>query len=270
MELGSDFSAQLQELIRVCQDVAKLDTARKEAASTFAAALGGRSLEDLEARAEGAKEPERPRETVERDRKFLTQQRDLLGGQEREKSIELAGLEAKAEDPALLKSKQVSLKAMLDDGQRKYDAYAAARQGIEEAADRMKSRIAPQIGKRAALYFCAATDGAYRTLDVDTSLAMEAGSGGVRHEADYLSAGTKDLAGLSKRLALVDILFDGEGVPVVLDDAFGRLDDGRLTATARMLGEAASHHQILIFTCCDRERKAFDRAGISTIDMKGM
>ncbi|MBO4366811.1 MAG: AAA family ATPase [Clostridia bacterium] len=270
VELGTDFSAQLQELIQACQDVARLDTRRKEANTAFSAALGGRSLEALEEASAGAEEPLRPRETVDRDKRFLDSQKEMLSEQERDKSIRLAGLEAKEEDPALLAGKLEALSALIADGQKKYDAYGEAKKGIEEAADRMKSRIAPQIGERAGLYFCAATDGAYRTLDMDTSLSMTAGAGGVRHEADYLSGGTKDLAGLAKRLSLVDVLFDGEGVPVILDDAFGRLDDGRLTATARMLGQAAAHHQILIFTCCDREQKAFDRAGITYHLQKGL
>lgn len=270
VELGTDFSAQLQELIQACRDIAKLDTRRREAGTAFAAALGGRSLENLEETAKGAQEPPRPRETVERDCRFLESQQVTLAEQERDKSIRLAGLEAKAEDPALLSGKVEALNALIEEGQRKYDAYEQARKGIEEAADRMKSRIAPQIAERAGLYFCAATDGAYRTLEMDTSLAMTAGAGGVRHEADFLSEGTKDLAALAKRLALADVLFDGEGVPVVLDDAFGRLDDDRLTATARMLGQAAAHHQVLIFTCCGREAKAFDRAGIRYELKKGI
>ena len=270
VELGTDFSSQLQELIQACQDVARLDTRRKEAGTAFAAALGGRSIEALEEAAKGAKEPPRPREAADRDRRFLESQKETLSEQERDKSIRLAGLEAKAEDTALLTGKLEALTELIRDGQRKYDAYGEAKKGIEEAADRMKSRIAPQIGERAGLYFCAATDGAYRTLDMDTSLSMTAGAGGVRHEADYLSGGTKDLAALAKRLSLVDVLFDGEGVPVILDDAFGRLDDGRLTATVRMLGQAAAHHQILIFTCCDREQKALDRAGIKYQIQKGL
>ena len=262
MELGTDFSFQLQELIDACQNIAKLDTKRKEAKAAYEAALGGRSIPALEQAAEGAKEPERTRELVDRERRYLSQQKEELSVQEKDKSVRLSALEAKAEDPALLSGKLDAVSRILADGRAKYKAYEDARKGIEEASDLMKARIAPQIGQRAGLYFRASTAGAYKSLDIDTGLAMTAESGGIHRDADYLSAGTKDLAALSKRLALVDVLFDGDGVPIVLDDAFGKLDDDRLTSTARMLGQAAGHHQILILTCCDREKKAFDRAGI--------
>ncbi|MBP5230089.1 MAG: hypothetical protein ILO68_00005, partial [Clostridia bacterium] len=262
MELGTDFPTQLQLLIDACQNVARLDTRRKEKKAAYEAALGGRNLHELEKAAEGALEPQRSRELAEREDRFLAQQRDMLASQEKDKIARLSSLQANAEDPAVLTGKLEAVRAAIADGNVKYAAYEAARKGIEEASDLMKARIAPQVGERAGLYFQAATGGAYRTLEMDTALSMTTGAGGVSHDADYLSAGTKDLAALSKRLALIDVLFDGMGVPIVLDDAFGRLDDGRLTATARMLGEAASHHQILILACCDRERKAFERAGV--------
>ena len=262
VELGTDFSAQLQLLIDECQKIAKLDTRRKEAHGAYDAALGGREISAIAEKAEGAKEPERTRELADRERRYLNQQRELLSEQEKDKSVRLSAMEAKAEDPALLTGKLDAVTELIADGKKKYEAYDAARKGIEEASDLMKARIAPQIGERAGLYFRASTGGAYKSLEVNTEMELTAGDGGPSREADYLSAGTKDLAALSKRLALVDILYDGEGVPILMDDAFGRLDDSRLTATALMLGKAANHHQILILTCCDRERKAFDRAGV--------
>ena len=133
----------------------------------------------------------------------------------------------------------------------------------------MKSMVAPRIGERADTYFGIATDGAYGGFEVDTKLSMTFDNG-FRRSCDYLSAGTRDSAYLSLRLALADTLFGGGGVPVVLDDAFAHIDDDRLVSVSKAILLASQKHQIFIFTHGDREEKALDtvRVGYTKITIE--
>jgi uncharacterized protein YhaN len=125
----------------------------------------------------------------------------------------------------------------------------------------MKSMVAPRIGERADEYFTAATGGKYKALEIDTKLSMSFGED-MRRSCDYLSAGTRDSAYLSLRLALADMLFGGCGVPILLDDAFVRIDDNRLRIISGALNEAAKKHQLFILTHGDREMRALEEIGV--------
>ena len=214
---------------------------------------------DIEALAESAKGatlPERDRSAVDRELKFYGQQQDLLVEQVRRDELTCTAIEAKLGDVATLVGKRDALDARISDLAIKHSAYETAMRVIGEAADHMKGMIAPRIGARASKYFSSATGGKYSSFDVDTSLSMSFGED-FRRSCDYLSAGTRDSAYLSLRLALADILFGGCGVPILLDDAFVRMDEERLRNMANALKEASEKHQIFILTHGDREINAF-------------
>ena len=157
--------------------------------------------------------------------------------------------------------KRDSLNALISDLSVKHKAYEKAISAIEAAGDYMKSMVAPRIGARADEYFSAATGGKYSAFEVDTRLSMSYGED-FRRSCDYLSAGTRDSAYLSLRLALADMLFGGCGVPIILDDAFVRIDDSRLRMMSGALAEAAKKHQIIIMTHSDRESNALADVGL--------
>ena len=63
------------------------------------------------------------------------------------------------------------------------------------------------------------------------------------------------------------MLFGGCGVPIVLDDAFVRIDDSRLRMMAGALCMAAQRHQIIILTHSEREREALADIGAESTDI---
>ena len=220
---------------------------------------------DIDALAEDARDahspsPERDKAKVDYEIRFYTDKRSKLSELNHDDEIRLASVEAQCGDPAVLVGKRDSLNARIKDLELKYAAYEAAIRGIEEASDYMKSKVAPRISERADEYFSAATGGKYSSFEIDTRLSMSFGEG-IHRSCDYLSAGTRDTAYLSLRLALADMLFGGCGVPILLDDAFVRIDDTRLKMMTGALLEAAKKHQIIIFTHGNREKDAFDCVG---------
>ena len=259
---GSLLTAQLQEALAACEERDKRKAAYESAEKTATIAAEGVDLAALTELASGASEPPRPRGDVERDLSFLRQQQKLLVEKEGMLRDRIAAIEGRSTDPALLAGKLEATRRKLAECRRRYEIYEAARAGIEEASDRLKSMAAPRLGEIAGRYFSAATGGKYDGIETDTRLAMRVEENGIRRESEFLSAGTRDCAALSLRLALIGLLFDGAGMPIVLDDAFGRLDNRRLEDTMRVLGEAAKNHQLLLLCCTDREETALRRADV--------
>ena len=78
-----------------------------------------------------------------------------------------------------------------------------------------------------------------------------------------LSGGAREQLDLVTRLAAAMIVADEDGVPLLLDDALGYSDAGRLQSLGAVLSEAGRHCQIIVLTCVpDRYRHV---AGATTV-----
>lgn len=72
---------------------------------------------------------------------------------------------------------------------------------------------------------------------------------GVTVPFESLSSGAKEQISLIMRLACAMIVAADGGMPLVLDDALGNTDPGRLRLMGAVLNRAAQECQILVFTC---------------------
>ncbi len=249
-----DIARAMRDLQNACHERDRLQAVADSASRGAEIALDGADIAALQALAKDAHEPARDRASAERELHFLTEQARMIGDKAALTSNRIAALEGRSADPALLEGKLDVISRALGEARHKYDAYEAARIGIEEAADEMKRMVAPRLGEIAGKYFAAATGGSYGGMEVDTRLAMTVkDESGIVRETDYLSAGTRDIAYLSLRLALSELLYGSTGMPFVWDDAFGRLDDTRLAHVLRTLYAASQKHQTLLLCCTDRE-----------------
>ncbi len=75
---------------------------------------------------------------------------------------------------------------------------------------------------------------------------------------DYLSTGTRDLFGLSLRLAMADYFLQGAEGFLVLDDPLVNLDPQRQEKAARLLSDYAQHCQVILFTCHPRHAEMME------------
>lgn len=258
---GEDYAEQLNHILSVSADSGEKLAIWRVKKEELVNLTEGVDLAALEQEADGAETPEREKSKVDRELSFYTSQFNQLSELNRRDELSVTGHEARCGDMAAMVGKRDALNARIDELSEKYKAYETAVKYIEESADYMKSMVAPRIGERADEYFSAATGGKYSSLEVDTRMSMSFGED-IRRNCDYLSAGTRDSAHLSLRLALADMLFGGCGVPILLDDAFGRIDDTRLRMMSGALNEAAKNHQIFILTHGSREKDALDELGI--------
>lgn len=85
---------------------------------------------------------------------------------------------------------------------------------------------------------------------IPTHIAREALDEGALGELEALSFGAREQLGLITRLAYADLLREaGHPTLIVLDDVLTHSDSQRLAAMKRVLYDAATRHQILLFTC---------------------
>lgn len=255
-----EYSEQIQFILSASAESGEKLAVWRSKKEELANATEGVDIAALAEEANGAKTPEREKSVVDREINFYSQQLEQLTERNRRDELECAEAEGRSGDTASMVGKRDSLDSLISELTLKHRAYEKAISAIEEAGDYMKSMVAPRIGARAEEYFSAATGGKYGGFEIDSRLAMSYGED-LRRSCDYLSAGTRDSAYLSLRLALADMLFGGCGVPMILDDAFVRIDDSRLKMMSGALAEAAKKHQIIIMTHGDREINALCDTG---------
>ncbi len=167
---------------------------------------------------------------------------------------ELALLKVRAGDPAEMHSRLVRdnerIKALKD----KHKAYFVAEKAIECASDNLRSGISPRLGEYSTALMSIMTDKKYRDFDVSSGLKVSyLTEGGEQRSVDFLSGGTRDLAYIAVRMALIDMLFT-ETPPIVLDESFANQDNKRARSMMRACAHLAlAGYQTFIFTCRARE-----------------
>ena len=258
---GKNYGEQIEHILSASAESGEKLAVWRAKKNELAAASEGIDVVGLTEEARGATKPERERAKVDREIAFYTQQYNQLSELNKNDEVKIAAIEARSGDPAVMVGKRDALNNRINELSIKHKAYETAIKTIEEASDYMKSMVAPRIGERADEYFTAATGGKYHNFEIDTRLSMSFETD-FRRSCEFLSAGTRDSAYLSLRLALADMLFGGCGVPILLDDAFVRIDDSRLRMMAGALKEATKKHQIFILTHGEREQNAFDDIGL--------
>ncbi|MCQ2354831.1 MAG: AAA family ATPase [Clostridia bacterium] len=197
---------------------------------------------------------------------MLKQERDGLAAQldagitrlhEAEKN--LAAIEAKYENPARLARRLEEIDAELDKNRRLCDALILAHDSIEGAGESLRRRITPRLRQTAGEMLSEITDGKYKDFgvseDFSVTLLTESGT----KSLSSMSGGTKDAAYFALRTALLDLFYQNDTPPLMLDEVFSQFDDNRTAALLSKLVEMSaeredgSRQQCLIFTCHTRE-----------------
>lgn len=258
---GDDCDRLINDLLRQHIDGQTLKTKAKSAAIALEVFDGNHSVKELETLAEGAVEPKADKKQLDLEKRTATLRvsgyREALG----RLGEAIAALKARHGDPLALAEELSYTEKELTEAKDSYDALCLAIEELENASNLIKQSISPRLAARAAELFSELTDGKYRTVELDTKLAMTVDSPYGQKSAEHLSRGARDGVYLCLRLALIELLYEGKSVPLVLDDAFVHIDTPHLE---RMLGLLAkSGHQLIITSCTDREKNALDRLGLS-------
>ena len=167
---------------------------------------------------------------------------------------ELMLLKGRAGDPSEYYSRIQSIAARREDMQNKHKAFFIALNAIESASDNLRAEISPRLGEYATNLMEIMTDKKYTSFDVSDGLKVTfKDADGEERSVDFLSGGTRDMAYIAVRAALIDMLYP-EKPPICFDESFAHQDNLRARAMMKAINQLSEEGcQSFIFTCRGRE-----------------
>ncbi len=167
---------------------------------------------------------------------------------------ELSLLKTRAIDPGELYAKMQANDTRIEELKTQHKSYFIALTAIEEASDNLREEISPRLGEFSTVLMGIMTDKKYTSFDVSDGLRVSfENEDGIHKSVDFLSGGTRDLAYIAVRMALIDMLYP-EKPPICFDESFAHQDNVRATSMMKAIKALSEGgHQSFIFTCRQRE-----------------
>ncbi len=158
--------------------------------------------------------------------------------------------EVPAEVSELLSSTNNELDRMRD----RYSALDSALSALTGADIRLRAELSPRLAHYARELMDVMTDGKYTGVTVGDDLELDVTTDGKSLSAEALSGGTRDIAYITLRLALVRLLYR-ETPPLCFDESLAHQDNDRCYAMLKVLLTLAERNgmQTFLFTCRSRE-----------------
>lgn len=134
---------------------------------------------------------------------------------------------------------------------------------LKEAYEEMKTTITPIFTKKLSESINNISNGKYSKVMINDEKGMIVeNENGEYIDINRLSTGTIDELYLSLRLSMIEEL-SNEKMPILLDETFAYFDNKRLMSAIQYLEEKSNQHQIIIFTCSNREVEVLDKLNYS-------
>ncbi len=178
-------------------------------------------------------------------------------------SIEEKNIIPKLENMISLKEEYDNLKERLDDLEYENNLINKTKEYLMSAYEKMKNSITPKFTKNLSNTVEKISNGKYNKVSIndEQGLIVE-NQYGDYISAERLSTGTVDQLYLSLRLSMIDEISD-ESMPIILDEAFAYYDETRLENILKFLSDELGNHQLIIFTCTNREKNILDKIDVS-------
>ena len=167
---------------------------------------------------------------------------------------ELAVLKNNAGDLGDYYAKLRTLEVRVEELKTKHKAYFIAEDAIANAMEKLRTEISPRLGEYSTEMIKTMTGGKYSDFSINDQLklAFSRDKGDLR-SVEFLSGGTRDIAYVALRCALIDMLFK-EKPPVCFDESFAHQDNLRARAMMQAIKKLAEEEcQSFVFTCRNRE-----------------
>ena len=253
-------AARLEEIVRkqgrLAGELSELNLACEKArasAKTLAGQLEGLDEAELKKRSKSLPEcREHPDRLTARRlllQKSTAEWEQRIGELDRAESA----LAATAKDLGVLESERVRMSDELEAARARLEALLMALDALGEASEELRRGLTPRLREDAARLFAELTDGRHDALMIGSDFSLSIEDQGRILPLSRFSAGCRDAAHLSLRLALLATLSD-EKLPLFFDEAFARLDDERARSLLSVLQKyGKSGGQVILFTCHTRE-----------------
>lgn len=176
---------------------------------------------------------------------------------------------AETADTADLEREVALLTAERAEMEEELAALDLARTVISEVSSQIHREAAPRLNRAMGDILAQVTGGRYRAVRIDEDLTIRAIAAGERMvELGSLSGGTVDQFYLALRVAMLDLLTEGqETLPLLLDDPFVQYDNERMEAAMGYLAQVAENRQVVIMTCHRRELEVGQALGAHVLEL---
>ena len=173
--------------------------------------------------------------------------------------IEEKGISSQLEELITLEEEHENLSEQLKEIEQKNYEINLAKEFLEKAYEKMKINITPKFTENLSQTIKNITNDKYSKVNIndENGLIIEM-QNGEYVSAEKLSIGTIDQLYLSLRMSMVEEI-SKEKMPIILDEAFAYYDDERLENILKYLIERFNNHQLIIFTCTNREKEILNK-----------
>lgn len=173
--------------------------------------------------------------------------------------VEEKSIVNKLEDLIKLEEEFATIHEHLKEIEQKNYEINLAKDFLEKAYEKMKKNITPKFTFNLSENIKNITNGKYTNINVndENGLIVEI-QNGEYIPAERLSIGTIDQLYLSLRISMIEEI-SKEKMPIILDEAFAYFDDERLENILKYLTQKYKQHQLIIFTCTNREKNILDK-----------
>ncbi len=175
---------------------------------------------------------------------------------------ESKNISSKLEDLAKIEEELENAENEKDELKSLNNSYNIAKECLEKAYEQVRANISPRFTENLCDIISNISKGRYKNVifnDTD-GLKVEVENGNYI-PASRLSVGTIDQMYISLRLSALNEIAE-ETLPIILDEAFAYFDNQRLMNILKYLKVNFPAHQIIIFTCSNREIEAFEALNI--------
>lgn len=190
-------------------------------------------------------------EALSMDESKLRYEHRVAGQKLRNVSDRLAALKGRLEATGnrdAMEERKELLHSRLVEAKQQIRTIDLAREVLEIADSRVRSRFSPKITAEAGRILGQLTRGKYPAVQLSPDMQLSVRDGALRRPAAAMSCGTADQMYLALRLAMCRMLLP-EDAPLILDDALVNFDDDRCEAALEVLREEAEKRQVILFTC---------------------
>lgn len=138
-------------------------------------------------------------------------------------------------------------------GTLKTDAVDLAMERIRSLSSSIYRESGEQFSQRVSTLLSMLTGGRYTSISMDEKMEININTPDRLLKLPQVSFGTMNQIWLALRIAAGELLCGGADLPLLMDEPFAMYDEKRLRNALHFL--AGYGHQILLFTCQDREKK---------------
>ena len=176
--------------------------------------------------------------------------------------LDYKNIEPKLEKLSNIEEEIVNNKEQLVNLKKLEKSMNLAKEVLNQVYEEMKNTVTPKFTQELSKTISEITNGKYTNVRFNDNIGLivEVENGNYV-PLSQLSIGTIDQLYLSLRLAMVEDLSE-EKMPIILDEAFAYYDTERLQNILEYINKRFSNHQIILFTCTNREKENLEKLKI--------